>query len=87
MAFTHFRGLRTSVHHWPPVSVTSTDKVPAVVGERPRTGVNETKTEPGAGVRISRAGGAGLYLMSVRAVPDEREGRTGAEPEISLARL
>jgi hypothetical protein len=43
---TRFRVLRTSVHHRPPTSLTSTDWRPVVAGERSRTGVNETKTEP-----------------------------------------
>jgi hypothetical protein len=41
-----FRVLRTTVHHRPPAFVTSPNRRPAAAGERPRTGVNEPKTEP-----------------------------------------
>ena len=47
-AFTRFRVLRTTVHHRPPVFATSADGMPAVAGERLRTGANEPKTEPRA---------------------------------------
>src|SRR6266516_5687922 len=50
---TRFRGLRTTVHHRPPASLTSTDKRPVSAGERPGTGVNETQTEPQPLVRES----------------------------------
>src|SRR6516162_1874740 len=43
--------LSSTAHHRSPASasvLTSTDRRPADAGERPRTGVNETKTEPGA---------------------------------------
>ena len=43
--FTRFRVLRNAVHHRPPAFVTRADGMPAVAGERPRTGVNETQTE------------------------------------------
>src|SRR5262247_2602447 len=57
-AFTRFRVLRTTVHHCPPASVTSTDWRPAVAGERPRTGMNETKTEPTGGKDVGWRGTA-----------------------------
>jgi hypothetical protein len=38
---SRFRGLRSTVHHRLPASVTSADRRPAVAGERPRTGVDE----------------------------------------------
>ena len=56
-AFTRFRVLRTTVHHRPPGSVTSADRRPAHAGERWRTGVNETKTEP-RGHRLTPRDGA-----------------------------
>src|SRR6266550_6772614 len=44
---TRFRVLRTSVHQWPPPSVTCPNMIGVVAGERCRTGVNETETETG----------------------------------------
>ena len=51
-AFTRFRVLRTTVHHCPPMFMTSPGRRPAAAGERPRTGVNEPQTEP-----MPRSGG------------------------------
>jgi hypothetical protein len=44
--FARFRVLRFGVHHRPPMFMTSPNRRPAAAGERPRTGVNEPKTEP-----------------------------------------
>src|SRR5262249_59126561 len=56
-AFTRFRVLRTAVHHRPPVLVTSADRMPAVAGERLRTGVNEPKLSPEPGAAGLPPGG------------------------------
>src|SRR5215469_327642 len=45
-AFTRFRVLRNAVHHRPPTFMSSPNRRPAATGERPRTEVNEPKTEP-----------------------------------------
>jgi hypothetical protein len=45
----------TTIHHWPPASLTKADRQPAVVCERLRTGVNETKTETRPGSVASSA--------------------------------
>ena len=48
---TRFRGLRSPIHHRPRVYLTWAERRPAFAGELPRTGVNETKTEPRGSVR------------------------------------
>jgi len=50
-AFTRFRVLRITVHRRPPSSVACANTIRAATGERWRTGVNETKTEPRAWCR------------------------------------
>jgi len=47
--FTRFRVLRTTVHRCPSASVACANTIRAVTGERWRTAVNETKTEPRPG--------------------------------------
>src|SRR5215470_14039278 len=64
--FTRFRVLRTAVHYRPPVFVTSADRMPAVAGERLRTGVNEPKTEPRAWRRGAAAGRPRALAHSAR---------------------
>jgi hypothetical protein len=57
--FTRFRGLRTAVHHRPPLYLNWADRRAAFAGERPRTGVNETKTE----TRRWAAGGQAVRVL------------------------
>jgi hypothetical protein len=66
--FTRFRVLRTTVHHRPPAFLTSANRRPAVAGERLRTGVNETKTEPG-GWAVAAARMLGAVRCAPRPVP------------------
>ncbi len=57
-AFTRFRGLRTTVHHRPRLSLTSADKRPVSAGERSGTGVSGLEPEPAASPTGSLAGSA-----------------------------
>ena len=46
---TRFPTMLASVHHWPPPFATYADVSRVAGGERPRTGVNEPRTEPRPG--------------------------------------
>src|SRR5215813_8479618 len=73
-AFTRFRVLRLGVHHRPPASLTSTDWWPVSPGERSRTGVNETQTEPrsvsGASPNAHLQGGCAVSVEAISWAPN-----------------
>ena len=79
--FTGFRVLRTPVHRRPPAFMTSPNRRPTAAGERPRTGVNEPKTElsqyPGGAAGPMGRLAADRVTQALRLEDATDRGRTG----------
>jgi hypothetical protein len=90
-AFTRFRVLRTTVHRRPSASVACANTITATTGERWRTEVNETKTEPRprAGPEL-RCGGRGRPAVPARCRPCFRRGlrpQAAVRDDVAAGRL
>jgi hypothetical protein len=65
---TRFPTMLTSVHQWPPPFMACADARRVAAGERPRTGVNEPRTEPTschATWRIGRVPGGAICVEAI----------------------